>query len=173
MSLAVQILMKKDFTPLYTPFFMKKEVMQEVAQLSQFDEELYKVLFGYVSGILFFLSTDLSFLVQRINSNYKSCNYLSNSKIKTNFFLDRLLVREVKKKMISLSQKTILLPLVSNRLLLTIEVNGWTQLNYQRNMQEFQRVSDKKLDHMVEIHVVFSESINLKRFLFNSSNLLT
>lgn len=29
---------------LYTPFFMRKEVMQEVAQLSQFDEELYKVL---------------------------------------------------------------------------------------------------------------------------------
>lgn len=28
---------------LYTPFFMRKEVMQEVAQLSQFDEELYKV----------------------------------------------------------------------------------------------------------------------------------
>ena len=28
---------------MYTPFFMKKEVMQEVAQLSQFDEELYKV----------------------------------------------------------------------------------------------------------------------------------
>jgi len=42
-SLAVEMLMKKDFTPLYTPFFMKKEVMQEVAQLSQFDEELYKV----------------------------------------------------------------------------------------------------------------------------------
>ena len=36
-------LVKKDFTPLYTPFFMKKDVMQEVAQLSQFDEELYKV----------------------------------------------------------------------------------------------------------------------------------
>lgn len=44
MNLAVQILVKKDFTPLYTPFFMKKEVMQEVAQLSQFDEELYKVI---------------------------------------------------------------------------------------------------------------------------------
>ena len=29
--------------PLYTPFFMRKEVMQEVAQLSQFDDELYKV----------------------------------------------------------------------------------------------------------------------------------
>ena len=36
-----QTLMAKDFTPLYTPFFMRKDVMQEVAQLSQFDEELY------------------------------------------------------------------------------------------------------------------------------------
>lgn len=35
---------KKGYTPLYTPFFMKKDVMQEVAQLSQFDEELYKVV---------------------------------------------------------------------------------------------------------------------------------
>lgn len=34
----------KGYTPLYTPFFMRKEVMQEVAQLSQFDEELYKVV---------------------------------------------------------------------------------------------------------------------------------
>merc|ERR1712223_1968155 len=42
-QLAMQTLIKKDFVPLYTPFFMKKEVMQEVAQLSQFDEELYKV----------------------------------------------------------------------------------------------------------------------------------
>lgn len=33
----------KGYTPLYTPFFMNKDVMQEVAQLSQFDEELYKV----------------------------------------------------------------------------------------------------------------------------------
>lgn len=42
-QLALQTLVKKDFEPLYTPFFMKKDVMQEVAQLSQFDEELYKV----------------------------------------------------------------------------------------------------------------------------------
>merc|ERR1711874_453103 len=42
-QLAMQTLIKKDFVPLYTPFFMKKEVMQEVAQLSQFDEELCKV----------------------------------------------------------------------------------------------------------------------------------
>jgi seryl-tRNA synthetase len=34
---------QEGYTPLYTPFFMKKEVMQEVAQLSQFDDELYKV----------------------------------------------------------------------------------------------------------------------------------
>lgn len=43
-SLALRLLSKKDFVPLYTPFFMRKEVMQEVAQLSQFDDELYKVI---------------------------------------------------------------------------------------------------------------------------------
>jgi seryl-tRNA synthetase len=41
---SLHLLFKKDYTPLYTPFFMRKEVMQEVAQLSQFDEELYKVV---------------------------------------------------------------------------------------------------------------------------------
>ena len=30
-----------------TPFFMRKDVMQDVAQLSQFDDELYKVCFVY------------------------------------------------------------------------------------------------------------------------------
>ncbi|XP_003747124.1 probable serine--tRNA ligase, cytoplasmic [Galendromus occidentalis] len=43
-QLALQSLLKKGFTPLYTPFFMRKAVMQQVAQLSQFDEELYKVV---------------------------------------------------------------------------------------------------------------------------------
>jgi len=43
-QLALQTLYKEGYSPLYTPFFMKKEVMQEVAQLSQFDEELYKVV---------------------------------------------------------------------------------------------------------------------------------
>lgn len=37
------MLYSKGYQALYTPFFMRKEVMQEVAQLSQFDEELYKV----------------------------------------------------------------------------------------------------------------------------------
>uniref|UniRef100_A0AAR2KB42 Serine--tRNA ligase, cytoplasmic n=1 Tax=Pygocentrus nattereri TaxID=42514 RepID=A0AAR2KB42_PYGNA len=41
---ALRILYSKNYTLLYTPFFMRKEVMQEVAQLSQFDEELYKVI---------------------------------------------------------------------------------------------------------------------------------
>merc|ERR1712013_457413 len=44
MQLALQTLYKEGYSPLYTPFFMKKEVMQEVAQLSQFDDELYKVI---------------------------------------------------------------------------------------------------------------------------------
>ena len=43
---ALRILHAKQYTPLYTPFFMRKEVMQEVAQLSQFDDELYKVCVG-------------------------------------------------------------------------------------------------------------------------------
>ncbi|KAF6719532.1 Serine--tRNA ligase, cytoplasmic [Oryzias melastigma] len=43
-SYALRILHSKNYTMLYTPFFMRKEVMQEVAQLSQFDEELYKVI---------------------------------------------------------------------------------------------------------------------------------
>ena len=42
-QLAMQSLAEKDYIPMYTPFFMKKDVMQEVAQLSQFDEALYKV----------------------------------------------------------------------------------------------------------------------------------
>lgn len=42
-QLALRMLHAKNYKPLYTPFFMRKEVMQEVAQLSQFDEELYKV----------------------------------------------------------------------------------------------------------------------------------
>jgi seryl-tRNA synthetase len=42
-QLATRMLGDKDYVPLYTPFFMRKEVMQEVAQLSQFDDELYKV----------------------------------------------------------------------------------------------------------------------------------
>jgi seryl-tRNA synthetase len=42
-QLALNILNDKDFEILYTPFFIRKEIMQEVAQLSQFDEELYKV----------------------------------------------------------------------------------------------------------------------------------
>ena len=41
---AMRLLHAEGFTPVYTPFFMKKEIMQEVAQLSEFDEMLYKVI---------------------------------------------------------------------------------------------------------------------------------
>ena len=44
-QVALHMLDEDGFTPLYAPFFMRKEIMQEVAQLSQFDEELYKVRF--------------------------------------------------------------------------------------------------------------------------------
>ncbi|XP_053986582.1 serine--tRNA ligase, cytoplasmic [Hylaeus anthracinus] len=41
---ALRQLFAKGYKPLYAPFFMRKDVMQEVAQLSQFDDELYKVI---------------------------------------------------------------------------------------------------------------------------------
>lgn len=40
---AQQLLMSRDFTLLSPPVFMNKAIMQEVAQLAQFEEELYKV----------------------------------------------------------------------------------------------------------------------------------
>lgn len=43
-QMALSKWIEKGYTPLYTPFFMRKEIMQEVAQLAQFDEELYKVI---------------------------------------------------------------------------------------------------------------------------------
>ena len=43
---AMNVLYRKGYTPVYTPFFMRKEVMEEVAQLSDFDEMLYKVRDG-------------------------------------------------------------------------------------------------------------------------------
>lgn len=33
-----------EFQPIYTPFWMRKQIMGQVAQLSQFDEELYKIV---------------------------------------------------------------------------------------------------------------------------------
>ncbi|VDO20305.1 unnamed protein product [Brugia timori] len=48
-NFALQMLHCKGFIALYTPFFMRKEVMQEVAQLNQFDQELYKVSFKIIA----------------------------------------------------------------------------------------------------------------------------
>lgn len=49
-NLSMRMLAESGYTPLYTPFFMRKEIMQEVAQLSQFDDELYKVGFVKKKG---------------------------------------------------------------------------------------------------------------------------
>lgn len=42
----LQFLMKRGYQPLQTPFFMKKEIMAQTCQLSDFDEQLYKVSTG-------------------------------------------------------------------------------------------------------------------------------
>lgn len=42
-NLAMKVLAEKGYTPIQTPYFMNSDIMANVAQLSQFDEELYKV----------------------------------------------------------------------------------------------------------------------------------
>lgn len=42
-SYGISFLVSRGYTPFYPPFFMNKDSMASVAQLSQFDEELYKV----------------------------------------------------------------------------------------------------------------------------------
>lgn len=54
-QMALHRWLAKGYIPIYTPFFMRKEVMQEVAQLAQFDEELYKV--RKVSNTVYFAIT--------------------------------------------------------------------------------------------------------------------
>ena len=40
---AMNFLIAREYTPMYPPFFMTKEAMGAVAQLSDFDDQLYKV----------------------------------------------------------------------------------------------------------------------------------
>ncbi|MHA1519342.1 MAG: serine--tRNA ligase [Promethearchaeota archaeon] len=40
---ATDLLMEKGYTPYWTPFFMKHEVMAEAAELADFEEQLYKI----------------------------------------------------------------------------------------------------------------------------------
>ncbi|XP_024533912.1 serine--tRNA ligase [Selaginella moellendorffii] len=42
-NFGLAFLTKRGYSPLQPPYFMKKDVMKECAQLAQFDEELYKV----------------------------------------------------------------------------------------------------------------------------------
>jgi len=53
-------LRKKGYDLLQTPFFMQKEIMAETAQLEQFDEELYKVIFFF-----FFLFWDFFYVFSK------------------------------------------------------------------------------------------------------------
>lgn len=46
-TFALQFAYRRGFSPVHTPFFMNKDIMAECAQLSQFDEELYKVSGGW------------------------------------------------------------------------------------------------------------------------------
>lgn len=45
-SYGMTFLTKKEYTVIHTPFFMKKSIMAETCQLSDYDEQLYKVTTG-------------------------------------------------------------------------------------------------------------------------------
>lgn len=45
-NFGLDFLQKKGYIPIQTPYFMEKESMAKVAQLEQFDEELYTVRAG-------------------------------------------------------------------------------------------------------------------------------
>lgn len=51
-NFGLAFLIKRGYTLLQTPFFMRQEVMAECAQLAQFDEELYKVRTSWMFGVL-------------------------------------------------------------------------------------------------------------------------
>uniref|UniRef100_A0A7S1KQS8 serine--tRNA ligase n=1 Tax=Percolomonas cosmopolitus TaxID=63605 RepID=A0A7S1KQS8_9EUKA len=53
----MDFLEKKGYVPVQTPFFMNKEIMQCVAQLEQFDEELYHVSEGDDKDVKYLIAT--------------------------------------------------------------------------------------------------------------------
>jgi len=54
---SISFLTSRGYTPLYTPVFMNKNSMSRVAQLEQFDEELYKVSEGPESDDKYLIAT--------------------------------------------------------------------------------------------------------------------
>ena len=56
-SYGLNFLMQKGYIPLQPPFFMRKEIMAETAQLEQFDEELYKVVSGGDAEDMYLIAT--------------------------------------------------------------------------------------------------------------------
>mmetsp|Transcript_17801 Transcript_17801/g.36164 ORF Transcript_17801/g.36164 Transcript_17801/m.36164 type:complete len:474 (+) Transcript_17801:114-1535(+) len=53
----IQFLVRKSYLPVQPPFFMKKEVMAEVAELKDFDETLYKIPAAEEKGDMFLIAT--------------------------------------------------------------------------------------------------------------------
>lgn len=54
---AIDFLVERNFNLLYTPFFMKKDKMSKVAQLSEFDESLYRIDTGDDTNPTYLIAT--------------------------------------------------------------------------------------------------------------------
>src|SRR3954471_12357253 len=53
----ISFLKKRQYTRLQPPYFMRKEIMAETAQLEQFDEELYKIVSGGETEDMYLIAT--------------------------------------------------------------------------------------------------------------------
>ena len=76
-SYGLSFLKKREYKLVQTPYMMRKDVMAKVAQLSEFDEALYKVrtLFFFPrSTTSFFLLSWLCVSLQRIPCPYIVCS---------------------------------------------------------------------------------------------------
>lgn len=77
-NFGLAFLRKRNYLPMQTPFFMRKDIMAKCAQLAQFDEELYKASISY---LLSFVGIFPSFLNLLFAVKFTSFPSMNNEKI--------------------------------------------------------------------------------------------
>ena len=73
---AIDFLVERNFNLLYTPFFMKQDKMSKVAQLSEYDESLYKIDTGDDANATYLIATSEQPLTALHENTYLSDSQL-------------------------------------------------------------------------------------------------
>ena len=73
---AIDFLVERNFNLLYTPFFMKQDKMSKVAQLSEYDESLYKIDTGDDANPTYLIATSEQPLTALHENTYLSDSQL-------------------------------------------------------------------------------------------------